>query len=179
MKNLLLLDADIVIDLHKIGLWKAVVSRYKVHLPSTIIGEIKHYWKGNEQVAIDLVPEIKAGDVVEVSVDPIDQKKVYDLLESKKVEAIHDGEREALSFMYFHNDEEFRIALKDKAAIRAAVVLDIIDNSLSVETLLKEAGALRQKSELPYELTEKRFSTYKTEGAFLFLDAEKPRHKKK
>jgi len=178
MKSLLLLDADIVIDLHKIGLWKAVISQYKVHLPSTVIGEIKHYWKGNEQVAIDLAPEINGGEVVEVSVDPIDQKKVFDLLVSKKVDAIHDGEREALSFMYFHNDETFCIALKDHAAIRAAVVLDIIDKALSVESMLKEAGVLRQKFPLPYELTEKRFSKFKTEGAFLLLDAEKADKKK-
>lgn len=178
MKSLLLLDADIVIDLHKIGLWKAVISQYKVHLPSTIIGEIKHYWKGDERVAIDLTPEINSGEVVEVSVDPIDQKKVFDLLVSKKVDAIHDGEREALSFIYFHNDETFRIALKDHAAIRAAVVLDIIDKAMSVESMLKEAGVLRQKFQLPYELTEKRFSKFKTEGAFLSLDAEKSRQKK-
>ena len=179
MKSLLLLDADIVIDLHKIGLWKAVTSRYKVHLPSTIIGEIKHYWKGSEQVLIDLSVELSSGMVVEVSVDPIDQKKVFDLLVSKKVDAIHDGEREALSYMYFHHDEDFRIALKDHAAIRAAVVLDIVEKTMSVEAMLKEAGALRQKDDLPYELTEKRFSKFRTEGAFLSAAAEKPMRKKK
>lgn len=179
MKSLLLLDADIVIDLHKIGRWKAVTSRYKVHLPFTIIGEIKHYWKGNEQILIDLAPEVSSGAVVEVSVDPIDQKKVFDLLVLKKVDAIHDGEREALSYMYFHHDEDFRIALKDHAAIRAAVVLDIVDKTMSVETMLKEAGALRQKDDLPYELTEKRFSKFRTEGALLSVAAEKPAHKKK
>lgn len=55
MKSLLLLDADIVIDLHKIGLWKAVTGRYKVHLPSTIIGEIKHYRKGSEQIPASVI----------------------------------------------------------------------------------------------------------------------------
>ena len=95
------------------------------------------------------------------------------------MDAIHDGEREALSYMYFHNDEEFRIALKDHAAIRAAVVLGILDKTMSVETMLKEAGALRQKVELPYKLTEKRFSKLRTEGAFLSLNAEKPVRKKK
>ncbi|MBF0388254.1 MAG: hypothetical protein HQL20_10480 [Candidatus Omnitrophica bacterium] len=169
MKSLLLLDADIVIDLHEIGLWKAVTNCYKVHLPSTIIGEIKHYWKGNEQIPIDLASGISSGDIVEVSVDPIEQKKVFDLLVSKRVDAIHDGEREALSYMYFHKDEAVRIVLKDHAAIRAAVVLGIIDRAMSVEAMLKESGVLRQTGELSYRLTEKRFAKFRTEGAFLSL----------
>jgi len=180
MKSLLLLDADIVIDLHKVGLWKAVTSQYKVHLPSTIIGEIKYYPRGNERVPIDLTPDFSSGAVVEVSVDPIDQKKVYDLLVSKKVDAVHDGEREALSFIYFHNDEPFRIALKDHVAISAAVVLSVIEKAMSVEAMLKDIGvALPKTSPLLYELSEKRFAKYRAEGAFLSIEAEKSRRKKK
>lgn len=179
MKNLLLLDADIVINLYELGYWRPVLSQNKVHLSSTIIDEIRYYRKNDEAIPIDLKPLLKSGEVVEVTVSVLDQKEVYDLLVANNADGVHAGELEALSFIFHKNGESFEIALKDHAAIKAAVVLGISDQAISVETLLRKSGVIRKKLSLPFSLTERRFQGLKTEGAFLSIMDKSRRQKKR
>ncbi len=171
MKSLLLLDADIVIDLHVLGNWKAIVGSYKIHLPATVVSEIKHYPQGNQLIPIDLNVYINSGKVTVVSVDIQEQTRIFEQLRNDNVDGIDPGELEALCYMLITSD--IRIALKDHAAIRAAAFLSITDRALSVEQVLKEVGILRVKDQVSYELSEERFRKFKTEGAFLAVEAQK------
>ena len=43
MKKLLLLDADIIIDLHSLDLFQNICKAYDVHVTKTVLDEAKFY----------------------------------------------------------------------------------------------------------------------------------------
>lgn len=57
---LLLLDADVIIDLHKLGAWEQITKSHSVHIPSIILHQEVYYFtddKGNRH-PINLENEI-------------------------------------------------------------------------------------------------------------------------
>lgn len=57
---LLLLDADVIIDLHRLGIWKHIIKNHNIYIPSIILRrEIYHYEdEKGRQYPIDLAKEV-------------------------------------------------------------------------------------------------------------------------
>lgn len=93
---LLLLDADVIIDLHKLGLWKQITKSHKVFVPSIILHkEVYYYEDENGHHHIDL--EKEAGvTFAELSCSAQELLSFKERFDRVFQEELHDGEKEAL-----------------------------------------------------------------------------------
>jgi hypothetical protein len=67
MKKLLLLDADVVIDLHSLGLFERMRQAYDLHLTKKVLEEAKYYRKGNAKVPINIKNKVTIIDDISVA----------------------------------------------------------------------------------------------------------------
>ena len=54
MKKLLLLDADVVIDLHTLGLFDRIIKGYEIHVTKTVLVEASYFKSGGARTKIDI-----------------------------------------------------------------------------------------------------------------------------
>lgn len=57
---LVLLDADVIIDLHRLGVWKHIVKSQQINIPSIILHKETYYYEDDRETrhSIDLKKEI-------------------------------------------------------------------------------------------------------------------------
>lgn len=174
MDLLLLPDADVVIELHKLGYWKGVTSRYKIYIASTVLREVTHYEddSGNE-IPIDLSGDIASGKVKESSASV---QEVHDLLQRiprDKIE-LHPGELESITIIANQSSDVLKICAIDKATIKALSFLDLRDRAISFEEVLVSCGIWKKGDKVAdHRLTKKRFEDWSREGKFILLSEEK------
>ena len=134
MKKLLLLDADVVIDLHSLGLFEKLSKSYDLFVTQEVFEEAKFYKKRNQKIPI------KMRDRVTV----IDDIKVECLQEVRKEArearlAIDPGESTSIAYI-LQSERDMTLCLCDKAAIKLMAYMNLEQNAASVETTLKNAG---------------------------------------
>ena len=59
--KLLLLDADIVITAHELGIWEELKTAYRIAVPATIVREARYFKSENGGRSISLQAEIDLG----------------------------------------------------------------------------------------------------------------------
>ncbi|MEW6108516.1 MAG: hypothetical protein AB1632_05000 [Nitrospirota bacterium] len=159
---LLLLDADVIIDLHKLGLWKQVTKSHKVFVPSIILHkEVYYYEDESGHHPIDLEKDIGA-TFSELSCSVRELMSFKERFDRVFQEELHDGEKEALVLL--QKQEDLVLCTCDYAAIKALALLDLAEQGISFENLLKKSG---MNKKLEYKHTEKRFKKYLTEGSIM------------
>lgn len=134
MKKLLLLDADVVIDLHSLGLFEKMKKAYDLHLTSKVFEEADHYWKGNAKIPINIKQKVTI--IKDVSVECLD------IVQREAREArvtVDPGEATSIAYL-LQSEEDMRFCLCDKAAIKLMSFMNLDQQSISVEKALREAG---------------------------------------
>lgn len=159
---LLLLDADVIIDLHKLGLWKQITKSHKASIPSIVLHkEVYYYEDENGRHHIDL--ENEAGVTFsELSCSAQELLIFKEKFDRIFQEELHNGEKEALALL--QKQEDLLLCTCDYAAIKALALLDLAEQGISFESLLKKSG---MNKKLEYKHTEKRFKKYLTEGSIM------------
>ncbi|MEW6068055.1 MAG: hypothetical protein AB1610_07185 [Nitrospirota bacterium] len=160
---LLLLDADVIIDLHRLGAWKHIVRSHQIHIPSIILHKEAYYYEDDSGTrhSINLKKEIGL-TITELSCSVEEMalfKEQFDLVFQ---EELHDGEKEALILL--QKQEGLLLCTCDHAAIKAMALLDLSDRGISFESLLKKSGINKK---LDYKHTEKRFKKCLSEGSIM------------
>lgn len=171
---LLLLDADVIIDLHKFGLWNQIAKNHKVNIPSIILRREVYFFESTDgnRYSIDLIKE--AGITFnELSCSAEELFEFKDKFDRVFQEEIHDGEKEALILL--KKQEEFLLCTCDHAAIKALALLDLSDQGISFESLLKKSG---MNKKLEYKHTEKRFKKILSEGNIMRIQERGLKKKK-
>ncbi len=152
--HLIIPDADVVIDLHALGLWDSFVEKNGVYLADTVRREAHFYTAGGKQFPIDLTDDIDSGKVTIIALNASDK---YPLLqEAQKMGArggIDPGEEETLAAV-FTTYPELTLCFKDEGAIVWAVLVGLKDKCISVEHALQQCGLGRK---LVSGLSEERF----------------------
>jgi hypothetical protein len=123
-----LLDADVVIEAFRLGLWDALVARTEVHVARTIIGEANFYpdpLTGQDR-RIDLQSYIDQGKVTVL--DPDEEALAQVSNTCRRWLELHDGERSSLATL-IRLGGEYRFCTGDKAAIQALVLLELSGQS--------------------------------------------------
>jgi len=159
---LLLLDADVIIDLHKLGLWKQITKSHKVFVPSIILHKEVYYYEdesGHHPIALE--KEIGA-TFNELSCSVQELMSFKERFDRVFKEELHDGEKEALVLL--QKQEDLFLCTCDHAAIKALALLDLSGQSISFENLLKKSGINKK---LGYKHTEKRFKKILSEGSIM------------
>ena len=133
----LLLDANVVIELHRLALWTQVLERSEILLARTVIDESRFYAGGKEDVAIDLSPDLPGIRVVDLDVSEI--KQFRDRFSPLYLEKLDDGETESLAYLT-SADEPCRICSSDAVVYRVLGALKRSAQGISLEEVIDQVG---------------------------------------
>ncbi|MCJ7578998.1 MAG: hypothetical protein MUP98_00515 [Candidatus Aminicenantes bacterium] len=160
---IVLLDADVIIDLHRFGIWEKILKKNKILIPSTILRHEVFYFVDTAGIKhyIDLIDD--AGNAfTEVSATAEDLIQFKQKFDRFIEEELDPGETEALKILLDRNDCYFCTC--DKVAIKTMALLGKREQALSFEKLLKSSGFTKS---LELKHTENYFKKYLDEGSIL------------
>jgi len=162
--NIVLLDADIIIDLHRLNLWKSLTKNNKIHISSIICQEANYFddTEGKRHF-IDLAKE--AGKTfIEISATLEQLARIAKEFEGLYEINLHSGEKEALALLLTR--KEMLFCTCDKAAMKALGFLGISHQGISFEKLLERNGI---KKKLGIKHSESQFRQFIQEGVSIRL----------
>jgi hypothetical protein len=134
MKKLLLLDADIIIDLHALDLFRNLCKAYDIHVTKAVIDEAKFYKKDGASWPINILSKVTIIDDIEV-----DALREVNIQAKKAILQIDPGEATAIAYL-IQSDKDIKFCSCDKAAITLVSFMDREEKCISLEKALKEAG---------------------------------------
>ena len=163
--NCLLLDADVIIDLYRLGLWNGIVVQNNVSVASTVahVEALHYYDESNTKTYIDLSSEIQNGKITELCATVEDQKAISDKFDPIAGPTVNPGELESIAIIHSGTDANIKFCTCDGPAIIALSMLQLDHRGISFETALRQAG-IRTKNILIVKYSEKRFKKLITEG---------------
>lgn len=163
--NIVLLDADVIIDLHRLNLWKSLTKNNKIHVSSIIVSREVYYYEdtAGKRHIIDLSKE--AGkSFVEISATIEQLSTIMKEFEGLFEIDLHAGEKEALAILTTKKDMLFCTC--DKAAMKALGFLELGHQGISFEKLLSRSG-IKKKLEMKH--SERQFRQFTQEGVSMRL----------
>lgn len=164
MESLLLLDADIIIHLLENNYWIAVISKYKVYVASTVLREVEYYNdKNSKKVFVDLLKYVKDGEIIEVEASPAEQKALLLELRKDGLDGLDPGELECIAILFINKIDGIKFCVKDRLAIKALVALELREEIVSLEEVLRSSGVIRSKEKVDYEFSKKKFKDLVTQ----------------
>lgn len=134
MKKLVLLDADVTIDLHTLDLFDKIVSGYDVYITKAIFSEVKYYKQNGRSYPIDIADKVTV--IENVTLESL--KKVQD--ESREAMLTIDaGEAEAIAYLC-ETGKDIIFCTCDQAAIKLVSYIQLENKSISLESALRGLG---------------------------------------
>lgn len=164
-----LLDADIVIGLHELGLWNSIVRHYgKIFLSETVYKEpLFYYSPTNQKIPINLAPLVKKEQVKVLEGKIIIESKILEFLNRFDITerpGLDSGELESLAIIV--DSQDLRFCTVDKGPIITLSMMKLDNRGISLEELICNCGIRRK---LEYKHTKKYFGKYITEGKFRLI----------
>lgn len=140
--KLVLLDAVVIIEAHRLGIWTHLMAQFKISVPGYILdNEVKFFKsKSGSQVTIDLAADLKANRIERLDADPSDFAGLYQKFNQVFVDGIDAGEKEALSLLNSGRFPDHKFCTADGAAIKALSVIQLQSQGVSLEELLTQSG---------------------------------------
>jgi len=176
MECLLLLDADVIINLNSLNLWNGVVKSNEVYVGSTVARiEVTHYPDSQRQpIPLNLTSQIDTGTIKEISASAQDLKTLTDRLRPSKI-GLDPGELESIAVIAENKLESLKVCVIDKSAIMALSYLDLEGKAISAEEVLINGGMLQRGKNPPHpEFSKKRFDYWITQGKLILIANSKP-----
>jgi hypothetical protein len=167
--NIVLLDADVIIDLHRFGVWEQIIKKNRIIIPSTILRQEVYFFEDDHgrRHNIDLLKD--AGiKFQEVSIEATTIREFIKQFERNIQEELHPGELEALSII--QNEKDYRFCTSDKVAIKALALVGSSTQGISYEELLKTSGLTKK---LERKHTDTYFKNYLREGSIMRIQSGK------
>jgi hypothetical protein len=133
MRKLLLLDADVVMDLHTLGLFGKIKKAYDAYVTRTVFEEAKYYKKDGIKYKIN----IKDVSIIE----DID----LEILKSVQREArearlgVDPGESTSIAYL-IQRESEVTFCTCDQAAIKLIAYMELERKAVSLEKALRKTG---------------------------------------
>lgn len=152
MSKLYIIDACVIIYLTRINKLNSLLNSHQIHIPKTIINEIKFYLDPDTGVRIktNLSPYIKSSRIkILPSLNYSDLITLESQLKNIIPGGIDAGELEGL--VYVNNNEDYILCSGDGPAIIAMGFLGLSEKGISLEKLI---GNLRG---MEHQYTEKYF----------------------
>jgi len=133
MRKLLLLDADVIIDLYTLGLFGKISKAYDINLTREVFEEARYFKKDGAKFDIDLK------DVTIINnVDLESLRKVQREAKEARL-GIDPGESTSIAYL-IQTDEEITFCSCDQAAIKLISYMELESKSISLEKSLRSAG---------------------------------------
>ena len=164
MRKLLLLDADVIMDLHTLGLFGKINKSYDICLTRAVFEEAIYYKKGEKKIDI----KIKNATII----DDVDLESLRKIQREAKEARLGIDPGESMSIAYlFQTKEKIIFCSCDKAAIKLISYMKLEKKSISLEKALRSAGYHGRKL-YPRHL-EKTFKATVKEGKALRIQFKK------
>ena len=132
MRKLLLLDADVVIDLHTLGLFGKIGKAYDIFLTRTVFEEARYYKKNGAKIEID----IRDAAIIE----NIDLENLKMVQREAKEARLGIDPGESTSIAYLIKTEELIFCTCDQAAIKLISYMELEQRAISLEEALRSAS---------------------------------------
>lgn len=159
MKKLLLLDADVIIDLHTLGLFDRIIKGYEIHVTKTVLSEASYFKRDGARTKIAISDRVT-----------IIEKVAVEHLQTVRNEAkearlgIDPGELEAIACL-IQEDAGLIFCTCDQAAIKLLAFMNLEERAVSIEKTIRTTGY--HKKNLYPRHWEKTFTEYIREGKAL------------
>jgi hypothetical protein len=137
--KLLLLDADVVIEAHKIGAWQALKQAFSIAVPATIVREARYFKSSRGSHGINLQAQIDAGEITCIDATATEILTAFENFDSIFVQGIDDGEKEGIAIVHSGKSPDCVFCTGDTNAVEAVGMLAIEHRSVSFEAILKLA----------------------------------------
>lgn len=158
MRKLLLLDANVIIDLHSLDLFEKVAKAYEIKIVREVFKEAKFYPKKNRKIPLN----IKA--LVSI-IEDVDLNSLHEVDKQAKEALLAIDAGEAISIAYVSQGiEDITFCTCEGAAIKLLSYMDLERKSISVEKVLKDIG---QRPRLFPRHLESTFKRWIKEGKVL------------
>jgi len=133
MRRSLLLDADVVIDLHTLGLFGKISNAYDICLTRDVFVEAKYYKKDGIKIEID----IKHVVIIEnINIESLREVR----REAKEARlGIDPGESTSIAYL-IQTHEKITFCSCDRAAIKLISYMELEQKAISLEKALRSAG---------------------------------------
>ncbi|MBP5296285.1 MAG: type II toxin-antitoxin system VapC family toxin [Bacteriovoracaceae bacterium] len=140
--KLVILDANVIIDLYRNGIWEKLISRYEVYVPSVVIRDEVIYFIGRDQQKkeLNIRDDVKNGKIKIIAAKMDDYLRLKQKVIDDYYESLDPGELEAIALLYSGEYEDYKFCTGDKAAIRALTIFDLTFQGISLEKLLQDAS---------------------------------------
>lgn len=159
MKKLLLLDADVIIDLHTLGLFDRIIKGYEINVTKTVLSEASYFKSGGTKTKIDIRDQVTI--VENVAVEHLQTVRN----EAKEARlGIDPGELEAIAYL-IQEKEGLTFCTCDQAAIKLLAFMDIDERAVSLEKTIRDTGY--HKKNLYPRHWEKTLAEHIREGKML------------
>lgn len=136
----LLLDANTIIELHRLRLWDEVTAKWCVLLAETVVGEAQFYFDDERvRYEIDLQPYIDEGKVSVFELTPSEVQGFRGKFGPIYLEQIDPGETETLAYLLKGQDSG-QVCSADKIVYRVLGNAGRSENGISLEEVLKQMG---------------------------------------
>lgn len=134
MKKSLLLDADVIIDLHSMDLFDKMAKAYNLKATRKVCKEAKFYYRKRKKLSIDLTQKVRI--IENVDIDCLGEIH----LEAKEAQLMID-EGEATSIAYIaEGKEDITFCTCDQASIKLISYMDLELKATSIESAFRKAG---------------------------------------
>ena len=138
--QLLLLDANIIITAHKLGIWSKLVERCSVTITRTVESEADHWQDEKGQFhSIDLSGDIEKGKISCVDVPLSQVGSFLQKFDPTYLDRMDPGETDSLAFL-FHSKENWLIASADGIVFKILGCLGRPDQGISLEEITQKIG---------------------------------------
>jgi len=158
--KLILLDADVIIEAYRIGIWLDLIGRVQIAVPSIVAHDEALFYseeEGRIPQQINLPKLIQKGEICELMASDIEMGDLYSKFDRVFVEGLHDGEAEAIALIYAQKAEGYKFCTGDKVAIQSLAMIGYSSEGISMEKLLSNVGL--QKN-LSHQFTESYFKKW-------------------
>jgi len=153
-----LLDANVVIKAHELGIWLQLTERYELILPATVIRDEARYFKTAKRIRkpIRMQELVAKGEITELGATAEELANMVSIFASWFLQTLDLGETEALSLLKTNRATGAYFCTSDAPAIRALAMMAMSEQGISMETLLAKVGL---KKNLERQYTEDFFCT--------------------
>lgn len=139
--RLLLLDANVVIELFRLGIWDRFIDVCDVHLSGIVIEDEALFYEDRDgsPCYLQLPSYVEDGKITRFDVGASDIEAFVKEYGSIYLEKLDPGESESLAYL-FSSSEEFTICSSDKIVFRVLGSRQLSHRGVSLEELLDQTG---------------------------------------
>lgn len=145
--RLLLLDANVVIELFRQGIWDRVIELCDIHLARTVAEGEAHFYEDEhgDRQDFDLLPYAQDGRITVFDVTATELSAFFSQFDPSYLERLHAGEAESLTYL-MTSPEPCLICSADKIVCRVLGNFNRGEQGVSLEEILQRIGLGRELS---------------------------------